>query len=116
MFVVLCNVPPADEARISEALVGRGLAACVNALPAGMSTYVWEGAVVRETEVTLLIKVAAERVDALAEALRAGLALSSPALAEYGARAAELLAPYRPDAVRATLAERVLPVLGLEVP
>ncbi len=71
MFVVLCNVPPADEARISEALVGRGLAACVNALPAGMSTYVWEGAVVRETEVTLLIKVASERVDALAEALRA---------------------------------------------
>jgi len=61
--------------------------------------------------------VAAElSAEALAEALRAGLALSSPALAEYGARAAELLAPYRPDAVRATLAERVLPVLGLEVP
>lgn len=70
MFVVLCNVPPADEARISEALVGQGLAACVNALPEVRSTYLWQGAVVREIEVTLLIKVAAERVEALTEALR----------------------------------------------
>jgi len=54
--------------------------------------------------------------EALAQALRAGLGLSPGALAAYGARAAELLAPYRPDAVRATLAERVLPALGLEVP
>jgi len=54
--------------------------------------------------------------EALAEALRAGLGLSPPALADYGARAVEVLRPYRPDAVRATLAERVLPALGLEVP
>jgi periplasmic divalent cation tolerance protein len=70
MVVVLCNVPAADEPRIAEALVRRGLAACVNAIPGVTSTFVWEGKLCREPEVTLLCKVAADRVDALADALR----------------------------------------------
>jgi glycosyltransferase involved in cell wall biosynthesis len=50
---------------------------------------------------------------ALAAALRAGLALGDDTRAAYAARARELLAPYRPAAVRRVLAERVLPALGV---
>jgi periplasmic divalent cation tolerance protein len=70
MVIVLCNVPAAAEAGISTALVERGLAACVNAIPGVTSTYVWEGRLCRDPEVTLLIKVAEERVGELAEAIR----------------------------------------------
>jgi glycosyltransferase involved in cell wall biosynthesis len=50
----------------------------------------------------------------LAGALRAGLALSPADLTDYGRRADELLVPYREDAVRRTIAESVLPALGIE--
>jgi glycosyltransferase involved in cell wall biosynthesis len=49
----------------------------------------------------------------LAAALQAGLALSEEERAGYARRADALLAPYRADVVRRTLAERVLPALGL---
>lgn len=52
---------------------------------------------------------------ALARAIASGLALDDAALADYGRRASELLRPYRADVVRALLAERVLPALGIEV-
>ena len=48
---------------------------------------------------------------ALAGALRAGLALDDGERASYAARARKLLAPYRRDAVLATLREQVLPRL-----
>ena len=51
--------------------------------------------------------------EALAPALRAGLALDAEELAAYGLRARELLAPYRRDAVAATLSGAVLPALGI---
>ncbi len=70
MFVVLSTVPVDAESRISEALVRRGLAACVNAIPGVVSTYVWQGQLCRESEVTLLIKVAAAGVGPLTDALR----------------------------------------------
>jgi glycosyltransferase involved in cell wall biosynthesis len=50
---------------------------------------------------------------ALGEALRAGLALDDSARAEYRRGAQELLRPYRHDAVSRTVAERVLPALGV---
>jgi glycosyltransferase involved in cell wall biosynthesis len=49
----------------------------------------------------------------LAGAMRAGLDLGRAAREAYGARAAVLMAPYRPVAVRETLARRILPELGL---
>ena len=49
---------------------------------------------------------------ALAEALRAGLALSPERLAAYAERARALLAPYRREAVLETLRSRVLPALS----
>lgn len=71
MFVVLCNCAPADAERLARAVVSEGLAACVNAIPGVQSTYLWNGAVTVDVETTLLVKVAAARVDALAERLRA---------------------------------------------
>lgn len=71
MYVVLCNCPPDRAAEIARPLVVEGLAACVNLVPGVRSLYVWEGAVQDEVETTLLIKVAADRVDALRARLRA---------------------------------------------
>lgn len=50
---------------------------------------------------------------ALASALKAGLALDRAAAAAYRERARALLAPYRRDAVLATVRDRVLPTLGV---
>ena len=48
---------------------------------------------------------------ALAEALRAGLALADDARASYAGAARRLLEPYSDEALRAVVAERVLPAL-----
>ena len=69
MRIVLCNCPPTSAEPVSRALVERGLAACVNALPGVVSTYVWQGEVCVDEETTLLIKTRAELVPALIEAL-----------------------------------------------
>ncbi len=58
--------------------------------------------------------VAADRsAEALAEALRAGLAMTEAEREAYAGRAAALLAPHRAEALRRTVAEDVLPALGL---
>ena len=49
----------------------------------------------------------------LAPALRHALDMDEPARAAYASRAAELLAPYRPDAVVAVFREQVVPALGI---
>jgi periplasmic divalent cation tolerance protein len=69
-LVVLSTVARAEDAeRIGRALVERGLAACVNVLPAVTSIYRWKGKLEREEERLLLIKTRAERFDALKQAL-----------------------------------------------
>jgi glycosyltransferase involved in cell wall biosynthesis len=56
--------------------------------------------------------VAPERTaDALATAVTAGLSLNDAERDVYAAAAQELLVPYRPDAVRSTVAREVIPVL-----
>lgn len=58
--------------------------------------------------------VAAEAsAPALAAAMLAGLSLSDAARRDYAERAGELLAPHRIEALRRTVAERVLPALGI---
>lgn len=49
----------------------------------------------------------------LQSAVRAALDMGEPARADYARRARDLLAPYRPEAVRNVMAEQVLPALGL---
>lgn len=63
MRILLTNCPPDAAEHIASDLVERRIAACVNAFDI-KSTYRWEGAICRDAEVTLLIKVAEEAVAA----------------------------------------------------
>jgi periplasmic divalent cation tolerance protein len=70
--VALSTAPdPETAARIARALVEERLAACVNLVPGVRSIYRWQGAVEDAAEVLLVMKTRADRVDALAERLRA---------------------------------------------
>ena len=66
----------------------------------------------RELAPALVASAIDER--ALADALRAGLALTDDERAAYARRARELLAPYREESVRELLAGTVLPALGID--
>ncbi len=64
--VVLVTAPSYDVAlELARAVVGEGLAACVNLIPGLHSVYRWEGAVEESHEVLLLLKTRADRVDTL---------------------------------------------------
>ena len=68
--VVLVAAGSRDEARaIAMALVERQLAACVQLLPI-QSVYVWEGEVVDDDEILLLVKTRADAFDEIVEAVR----------------------------------------------
>jgi periplasmic divalent cation tolerance protein len=70
-LVILCTCPDDTvAARIARALVEARLAACVNRLPLTASTYRWQGEVVEQPEVLLLVKTTAARYEALAARLR----------------------------------------------
>jgi periplasmic divalent cation tolerance protein len=65
-LLCLSTCPDAETAaRIARALVEERLAACVNRLPGVQSVYRWEGRVVEEAEVLLVIKTNRERFAAL---------------------------------------------------
>ena len=65
-LLVLSTCPDAETAaRIGHALVEERLAACVNRLPGVASTYRWQGEIVDDAEVLLLIKTTSERFEAL---------------------------------------------------
>jgi periplasmic divalent cation tolerance protein len=71
VHLLLSSCPDeASAARIADALVAEGLAACVSLLPGMRSVYRWQGAVEHATETLLLIKSAAP-VAQLGERLRA---------------------------------------------
>ncbi|MBT3222379.1 MAG: divalent-cation tolerance protein CutA [Proteobacteria bacterium] len=70
MFVVLCNCPPQESNALARALVEEGLAACVNVIGGVTSFYVWDGELQKDTEDTLLIKVAATQIQALGDRIR----------------------------------------------
>jgi periplasmic divalent cation tolerance protein len=66
----LCTCPDqATAERLAGQLVERRLAACVNILPGITSVFSWQGRIEREQEVLLLIKTAAERVEAMQQVL-----------------------------------------------
>jgi periplasmic divalent cation tolerance protein len=70
--IALTTVPEAFDAEsLARDLVGAGLAACVNILPAVQSIYLWEGTVESSREQQLVIKTSSNRSDALWAALRA---------------------------------------------
>lgn len=56
-LLVLCTLPDRDSAvKVAEAVVDRGLAACVNIVPGLMSIYRWQGKRESGEELLLLIK------------------------------------------------------------
>lgn len=78
MKIVLCNHPAEGARALAERVVRAGLAACVNLLGPVRSVYVWEGQVCDEPELTLLIKVAQAKVEALRDFLVAAHPYSCP--------------------------------------
>ena len=55
----------AEAQHLAEALVGEGLAACVNILPGMHSIYRWQGKIERAEEVALLAKTRRDLLDRL---------------------------------------------------
>lgn len=94
MHLVLCNCPPEAAEALAEAMVRAGLAACVNLLPGVRSIYVWQGALCRDAETTLLLKVPADRLAALREALVAAHPYDCPEVLVLPVDVAASHAPY----------------------
>lgn len=70
--IALATAPDAEvAARIARALVEERLVACANLVGSVRSIYRWQGRVEDADEVMLVLKTRADRVDALAERLRA---------------------------------------------
>jgi periplasmic divalent cation tolerance protein len=59
----------AAAATVAQALVGEGLAACVNIVPQVRSIYRWEDAMQDESEALAIIKTTRDRYDRLAQRL-----------------------------------------------
>ncbi len=69
--LVMTSVGTEQQAvEISEELIGRHLATCVNIVPCLRSIYRWKGKICEDTEYLLLIKTPAARFDEVAEAIR----------------------------------------------
>ena len=69
--VVITSVGTEQQAvEISEELVARRLATCVNILPCHRSIYRWKGKVCEDTEYLLMIKAPTDRFDGIAETIR----------------------------------------------
>ena len=70
-LVVITTVPDENLAvKLTESLLQQRLAACVHQLPAGQSTYWWQGKLESTAEITLLIKTTQLRYAELETAIR----------------------------------------------
>ena len=70
--VALSTCPNEQVAQaIAEALVSEGLAACVNQVANVRSTYFWDGRLQNESEILLIIKTVAGRLQAVDARLKA---------------------------------------------
>ena len=69
MKIVLCNAPKDVAPALAKQLLEANLAACINLIGPVRSLYRWQGETCDDEEMTLLIKVAAARAEALREAL-----------------------------------------------
>lgn len=80
--VVMTTVGTDELARtICRSVVEAGLVACAQLVPIG-SVYRWQGEVVEDTEVLVLLKTRRERVGELTEALRARHPYEVPEIVE----------------------------------
>lgn len=89
--IVLTTIDDPERARaLARALVGRGLAACVNIVDRVHSVYRWQGAVETAEELLLVIKTVASQVEPLEQAIRE---LHSYALPEFVVLPVDTAAP-----------------------
>lgn len=79
--LVLTTAGSDDQAvKIARALVGEGLAACVNIVGTVCSIYRWEGRIEQEQERLLLIKTSRELLPEVRETIRSNHAYDVPEL------------------------------------
>ena len=91
--VVVTSVGTEQQAvEISEELVARRLATCINIVPCLRSIYRWKGKVCEDTEYLLLIKTRRALFGAVSEAIRELHSYELPEVLEFpvGARRAQL--------------------------
>lgn len=69
-MVLVTAASERQAGRIGRALVGAGLAACVNIVPGIRSIFRWEGKVSEERETLLIVKSRADLFDRLATEVR----------------------------------------------
>jgi periplasmic divalent cation tolerance protein len=82
--VVYSTFPDVEGAEAEgRALLGSGLAACVNILPGMVSLYIWEGRLCRENEVVMIIKTRRSLIDEVIAAVRARHTYANPALLTF---------------------------------
>jgi periplasmic divalent cation tolerance protein len=91
----------ADAPAFARTLVEERLAACVNVLPPMTSIYRWKGSVDQEREQQLLIKTAADRVEALAARLGELHPYELPEFIVLDAEASTAYAEWIDDSTRA---------------
>lgn len=94
MRVVLCNCPPEGAPALARGLVEGRHAACVNIVPGVRSVYRWQGEIVDDAEATLVIKTAADRLDALRVAILALHPYEVPEIVVLEVDAAASYGPY----------------------
>ncbi len=76
-----CPYPDHDAARAAATeMLDQGLIACANILPPVQSLFLWEGEVNQSTEVGVLFKTTAERLDRLISRLGDGHPYDTPAV------------------------------------
>ena len=70
-ILVLTNLPDQQSAeKLAQHLVSAKLAACINILSPCTSVYEWQGEIVKDTEVPVLIKASSAHYAALEAAIR----------------------------------------------
>ena len=70
IFVYTTVADDAAATALADRLVGEGLAACVQIVPGVRSVYRWDGDVMHDGELQLVIKASAARFDAIENLLR----------------------------------------------
>ncbi|TDJ13271.1 MAG: divalent-cation tolerance protein CutA [Gammaproteobacteria bacterium] len=68
-LVVFCTCPPDAARKLTEMLLARRLAACVNCIPGIESSFWWRGHIQHDQEALLVIKTRRDRFPALSAAI-----------------------------------------------
>ena len=90
IVLIMTSVGTEQQAvEISEELIGRRLATCVNIVPCLRSIYRWKGKVCEDTEYLLLVKTPQRMFDRVSEAMREFHSYELPEILGFPITAAE---------------------------